>query len=189
MNQASPAGISRRQLMLQVCRGVIGAGVVLGGLTPAAAQSERRGASGAPLPRFAVISPGKARMRVGPGFNYATSWIYKRPGLPVEIIEEYSVWRQVRDADGTTGWMHVSVLSSTRNAMVAPWLRNSDNPESLAVHSRPSDASREVAKIEPGVVVHLAECDGTWCKVEVKGTSGYMQQIDLWGAYPGEVFK
>ena len=160
-------------------------------LEPAWSQTERRGASGGPLPRFAMVKPDRARMRVGPGFNYATKWIYKRPGLPVEIIEEYSVWRQVRDADGTEGWMHVSVLSSQRNAMVAPWLREgSDNSENfLAMKASANDSARDVASMEPGVVVHLDECDGNWCKIEAKGVKGYMHQKDLWGVYPNEVFK
>ena len=159
-------------------------------VSPVQAQSERRGASGAPLPRFAIIKPDRARMRVGPGFNYATKWIYQRPGLPVEIIEEYAVWRQVRDADGTEGWMHVSVLSSVRNAMVAPWLRGNSAEETyLDVKASGNDSARDVARLEPGVIVHLSECDGTWCELEVKGVSGYMHQNDLWGVYPNEVFR
>ncbi|PRX08084.1 UNVERIFIED_ORG: SH3-like domain-containing protein [Martelella mediterranea] len=164
---------------------------VVSPVSPVQAQSERRGASGAPLPRFAIIKPDRARMRVGPGFNYATKWIYQRPGLPVEIIEEYAVWRQVRDADGTEGWMHVSVLSSVRNAMVAPWLRGNSAEEDnyLAVKASANDSARNAASIEPGVIVHLEECDGTWCELEVKGVSGYMHQNDLWGVYPNEVFR
>lgn len=155
----------------------------------AQAQTERRGASGQPLPRFAIIQADRARMRVGPGFNYATRWIYKRAGLPVEIIEEYGTWRQVRDSDGTTGWMHVSVLSSTRNAMVAPWLRNSEEAQNFELQSSPNVSARTIAQIEPGVILRMKECDGTWCEVEVKGVSGYIQQDDLWGAYPGEAFN
>nr|WP_272213540.1 SH3 domain-containing protein [Marinicella sp. W31]MDC2879498.1 SH3 domain-containing protein [Marinicella sp. W31] len=133
--------------------------VVCAVVSPVQAQSERRGASGGPLPRFAIVKPDRARMRVGPGFNYATKWIYQRPGLPVEIIEEYAVWRQVRDADGTEGWMHVSVLSSVRNAMVAPWLRGngSDAPDYLDLKANADDSARDIANIEPGVIVHLDE--------------------------------
>lgn len=160
-------------------------------LEPAMAQTERKGASGGPLPRFAMIKPDRARMRVGPGFNYATKWIYKRPGLPVEITEEYSVWRQVRDADGTEGWMHVSVLSSQRNAMIAPWLRdgNAESENFLALKAGKDDSARDVASLEPGVIVHLEECDGTWCELSVKGVNGYMRQKDIWGVYPNEVFN
>ncbi|WP_174802208.1 SH3 domain-containing protein [Martelella limonii] len=176
----------RRWARLLICTSL-----VFSVLAPAMAQTERRGASGGPLPRFAMIKPDRARMRVGPGFNYATTWIYKRPGLPVEIIEEYSVWRQIRDADGTEGWMHVSVLSSQRNAMVAPWLRNStENSENMIpMKANANDSARDVASIEPGVIVRLEECDGTWCELEAKGVKGFMHQKDLWGVYPNEVFN
>ncbi|WP_052699665.1 SH3 domain-containing protein [Martelella endophytica] len=169
---------------------VLSALLVIAILTPAEAQSEqRRGASGAPLPRFAIIKPDRARMRVGPGFNYATKWIYKKPGLPVEITEEYSVWRQVRDADGTEGWMHVSVLSSVRNAMVAPWLRTDKDVPFLDIKAQQDDSARDVATIQPGAIVFMKDCDGTWCEVETSGITGYMHQNDLWGVYPDEVFR
>ncbi|WP_176085066.1 SH3 domain-containing protein [Martelella sp. HB161492] len=163
--------------------------ILAAALTSAQAQtSQRRGASGEPLPRFAVLKPDRARMRVGPGFNYATKWIYTRPGLPVEIIEEYSTWRQIRDADGTEGWMHVSVLSSKRNAMVAPWLRGSADKQFLDVKASDNDNARNVASLEAGVIVSLKSCDGKWCELEKQGVKGFMHQNDLWGAYPGEVF-
>ena len=176
--------------MLRIVRTALCAILFIAILAPVAqAANERRGASGAPLPRFAIIKPDRARMRVGPGFNYATKWIYKRPGLPVEIIEEYSVWRQVRDADGTEGWMHVSVLSSVRNAMVTPWLRGNEEAGFLEIKARADDSARNIATIQPGAVLHIKECDGSWCEVEVKGISGYMHQKDLWGVYPNEVFN
>jgi hypothetical protein len=63
-------------------------------------------------------------MRIGPSFEYAVEWLYQAPGLPLEITEEYGNWRQVRDCDGISGWMHQSLLSSKRTVIVGPWLKN-----------------------------------------------------------------
>ena len=38
--------------------------------------------------------------------------------MPVEIIAEYEAWRKVRDWEGTEGWMHQSLLSGQRTAIV-----------------------------------------------------------------------
>jgi len=46
-----------------------------------------------------------------------------------------------------------------------------------------------VAKIQPGVVVKVGECNGDWCRAEVDGTAGWVSQNEIWGAYPGEAFK
>ena len=46
-----------------------------------------------------------------------TAWVFRRAGLPVEIIQEFESWRQVRDAEGTTGWVLGTVLSGRRTAL------------------------------------------------------------------------
>src|SRR5262245_3148556 len=61
------------------------------------------GASGQPLPRFVSLKSDRVNMRSGPGTEYPMQWVYRRAGLPVEVIREFEAWRQVRDADGTTG--------------------------------------------------------------------------------------
>mgnify|MGYP006156268283 CR=1 FL=1 len=46
-----------------------------------------------------------------------------------------------------------------------------------------------IAKLEPGVVLKLSECNGNWCRAETGGVSGWLSQNEIWGAYPGEAFK
>jgi SH3-like domain-containing protein len=46
-----------------------------------------------------------------------------------------------------------------------------------------------IAKLEPGVVLDVRECNGTWCKTVADGTEGWVAQSEIWGAYPGEAFK
>jgi SH3-like domain-containing protein len=45
-----------------------------------------------------------------PGRDYAVAWLYTRPGVPMEVIQEYDNWRRVRDAEGTEGWVYQSLL-------------------------------------------------------------------------------
>ncbi|EPE95471.1 SH3 domain-containing protein [Rhizobium grahamii] len=115
--------------------GVLSAGCLLGimlssqttAANPAPQQSIQSNGSpgretGLRVPRFVSVKSKEARMRVGPSLDYATQWIYQAPGLPLEIIAEYDNWRQVRDCDGISGWMHRALLSSHRTALIGPWI-------------------------------------------------------------------
>lgn len=142
--------------------------------------------TGLPIPRYVSLRAQKARMRVGPSTIYATKWIYMKPGLPLEIIDEYGHWRQVRDDTGVTGWMHSALLSGTRTALIAPWLA-----KNATLRADPNPAATTIAELQPRVLVSLQSCTGTWCRVSVRdhSTRGYIRQDKLWGAYPGEMFQ
>jgi SH3-like domain-containing protein len=142
--------------------------------------------TGFAVPRYVSLKASRARMRIGPSTDYATTWVYTHRGMPLEITEEYGNWRRVRDYDGVSGWMYGSLLSGDRAALVGPWL---DTPVTL--YSEPSSRSRVVAKLSPKVMMGVTTCDGTWCNVVLKkaGMEGYVEQASLWGVYPGERFE
>lgn len=155
----------------------------------AAAQSTSIGPSGLPLPRFVSLKAERVNLRIGPSTDYAVSWRYMKSGLPVEIIREYENWRQIRDADGTEGWVSQTLLTGERTAVAAPWMRgNGDNIYVMMRRDSMSSAAI-VAKLEPGVILSLKECTGNWCRTEIQGVSGWVSQNEIWGAYPGEAFK
>ncbi len=149
------------------------------------AMAEVKGASGLPLPRFVSLKSKRVNMRVGPGRDYKVEWMYTKAGLPLEILQEYDNWRKVRDSEGEEGWVLQSLLSGKRTAIVAPW--NKDEKSSLvALTNAPGDTSAIIAKLEPGVVTQVSECDNGWCRVEVENVRGYASQDQLWGVYPNE---
>ncbi len=139
--------------------------------------------TGYPIPRFASIKSGNAHMRVGPSTDYQTNWVYSARGLPLEIIEEYGNWRQVRDPDGTSGWMFAPLLSGQRTAVVGPWME-----QSIKLRSAPNSSAAVVAELAPSVRLNISNCDGSWCNVslQTRRLSGYVAQANLWGVYPHE---
>ncbi len=146
---------------------------------PAAPPADRDdGTSGLPIPRFVSIKAGKAFVRSGPGDQYPVQWVYVRKGLPVEVIKEYQIWRQVRDDSGGTAWINKSLLSGERTAIVTRVVRT--------LYGRADLASPAVWRIAPGAVVSLVLCDGLWCRVARDGKGGYMLRAQLWGTYPNE---
>lgn len=135
-----------------------------------------------PLPRFVSLKSHKVFVRTGPGKKYPIKWVFQRKGLPVEIILEYETWRKIRDVDGEEGWVHQSLLSGRRTAIV-----NGNAPLHLKVKGR-ADSS-VLAAFEPGFVLLVDECKPPFCKVEGANYTGWVEQSRLWGVYSGEEFE
>jgi SH3-like domain-containing protein len=148
-------------------------------------------ASGLALPRFVSLKSDRVNLRQGPGTDYPIAWVFQRVGLPVEVIKEFEGWRQVRDAEGTTGWVLASALSGRRTVLVLPWEAKPGQAQqpSVALRDDDSESARPVAMVEAGVLASIIGCDGKWCRVSVGGYRGYVEQTKLWGAYPGEPIK
>ena len=139
--------------------------------------------TGLPLPRFVSLKADEVNVRRGPGWDHAIAWVFRRAGLPVEVIAEFDVWRQVRDSEGATGWVVGSLLSGRRTVLVAPWEAEKGT---IDMHEGASRSSRVSARLSPGVLGDVKECDGSWCRILIGGVSGYIAQDAVWGAYPGE---
>jgi SH3-like domain-containing protein len=134
-----------------------------------------------PLPRYASLEADEVNMRAGPGETYPKLWVYQRRGMPVEIIEEFDIWRRVKDYQGVVGWVKGSLLSGHRTAIVTETRRT--------LRKRAEDESPAVALLDPGVIARVLECDGVWCRLEVQGYKGWLKRADFWGVYPEEALK
>jgi SH3-like domain-containing protein len=142
--------------------------VATGSLSTAEAQRQRE------TPYWASIAAGRAFMRTGPGENYPAVWLYVRRDLPIQVIEVYRSWRKIRDPDGATGWMLVSLLSDTRTAIV-----RGERPAPML--EEPDEAARVRYRAEPGVVGRISRCADGWCHFDVGGRGGYLRVDRIWG--------
>ncbi len=153
---------------------------------PAAAPT----GSGLPVPRFVSLKSDRVNLRNGPSTEYPTGWVFRRAGLPLEVIKEFDAWRQVRDAEGATGWVLQSLLSGRRTALILPWeLKAGSTPPQVPVHTSEGENSTVVASVEAGVIANLQGCDGRWCRVTIDAYTGFIEQKKLWGVYEGETIK
>ena len=136
-----------------------------------------------PVPRFVSLRTDQVNLRAGPGFQYPVVWVYQRDGLPVEIIGEFDVWRQVVAPDGGTGWVHEATIRAHRGFYIT-------SPRAT-LRAAPDAGSAAVAYLDQGVVGSLVSChtNSDFCKASVKGISGYLAREDFWGAFAGEDFK
>ncbi len=149
--------------------------------------------SGLPLPRFVTTRSTPINVRVGPGTKYDVSWIYKVAGTPVEIIQEFDVWRKIRDVDGSVGWVHQNMLSGNRAGYVLP----ETNVERVALRRAAADDAGVSAWLSNGFPVKISSCEAGWCAVTAvdhppggspANYTGYLFEGDLWGVYRGESF-
>lgn len=178
-----------RNLIVRFSLAVL-AGILVSVVGPDFAHAQAaKGPSGLPLPRFVSLKAKSVNLRVGPSVDYAVAWRYMKSGVPVEIIQEYDNWRRIRDADGTEGWVNQALLSGERTAVAAPWMRGKGEDIYVNMRREALPNATLIAKIQPGVVIKVGECNGDWCRAEVDGTAGWVSQNEIWGAYPGEAFK
>ncbi len=172
--------------------GALACAVVAGpiaGLSAQDSQTSPAGGSGLSVPRFVSLKTDRVNLRQGPGTEYPTAWVFRRVGLPVEVIKEFESWRQIRDAEGTTGWVLGTMLSGRRTALILPWEAKAGQKAMATLRNDDSERADAFAEVEAGVLANIISCDGQWCRVSVGGYRGYIEQAKLWGAYQGEVIK
>lgn len=153
--------------------------------TASAAAAPAGGPSARPLPYFASLKRDTTNVRIGPGSGYPIRWIYQRASMPVEVLHRYGNWRRIRDMAGDGGWVHASMLSRRRAAVV-----QARNAKDVMMRSGPAADARVVAILKPDVLVTPQACRNDWCLVTVQGRRlrGHVPQARLWGVYPDEVF-
>ena len=97
---------SLREDALAVCLGL--------GLTTAengqAAAADTAGTSGLPWPHFVSLKADRVNVCKGPGTDYPIALVFEKAGLPVEVVREYGIWRQIRfesDRDVSEGTLKI----------------------------------------------------------------------------------
>jgi SH3-like domain-containing protein len=156
--------------------------LVLAALIGGAQAAEK---SAEPLPRFVSLRADTVNLRTGPGSRYPIEYVYHRKGYPLEIVAEFDQWRQVRDWQGTEGWVHQRMVNGTRSVVVQGAQR--------VLRASADNGAAPVAKLDPGVIAHLLECSTAWCRIEVQNgasdVKGWLSRNEIWGVLPGEVVK
>lgn len=134
-----------------------------------------------PLPRYVSLKGSEGNARRGPGLTHRIDWVFTRAGMPLRITAEYEHWRRIEDADGAGGWVHYSLLSGVRSALVTADVAD--------FHSGPGDDYGVTFRAERNVVGWIQECEPEWCRLSVDGEKGWVKKSDLWGVDAGEVIE
>ncbi|WP_292268999.1 SH3 domain-containing protein [Marivita sp.] len=143
--------------------------------------ADRGSVTNLPLPRFVSMKASEGNVRRGPSLSHRIDWVYKRRNMPLQITAEHEHWRRVQDRDGAGGWVHYSLLSGVRTAIVEVDLLN--------LYARPDSSTQVNAQLALGVVAEVRECLPDWCELSAGGYRGWARKGSYWGVLPQEVFE
>lgn len=140
-------------------------------MTVATAQDDEKPIGGL-FPRYASLKKGEVNVRSGPGNQYPTLWVYQRTGYPVQLLARYDNYYKVRDVEAEEGWVYIGLISAKKTGIVG-------GQEPLPLYRKADISSDIVARLAPGVVVDLDECEASRCKVDVEGYGGWVAKERL----------
>lgn len=143
------------------------------------ADPQRGPVTNLPLPRYVSLKGSEGNARRGPSLSHRVDWVFRHAGMPLRVTAEYGQWRRVEDRDGAGGWVHYSLLSGVRTAVI--------EDEMAQLHTRADPDSTVAARAEAGAVVKLDACTRDWCQVTGGGVKGWLPKTALWGVDPEEV--
>jgi SH3-like domain-containing protein len=134
-----------------------------------------------PIPRFVTLKTNEGNARRGPGLTHRIDWVFTRAGMPLRVTAEFENWRRIEDQEGVGGWIHYTLLSGSRSALIAV--------DMAEFRDDPEDTARIAFQAEAGVVGRLLECNLNWCRMSVDGSRAWVRKTALWGVMPDEIVE
>ena len=132
--------------------------------------------SGLQIPRMVSLKNSLTFVRTGPGKEFPIKFEINQKGYPVEIIAEFNNWRKINTKNNLSGWIHTQLLSSFRTALLIT---------NTTLKRRPSDSSKNLAKLLPDLLIQIKTCKFKWCNIEIireKKFLGWVKKNTLWGS-------
>lgn len=118
----------------------------------------------------------KTNFRYGPEMTFPLKFTWNGLGLPVEVLKEQGGWVYVQDSEGDYGWIQRRMLTKRGMVLVK---------KDTEIRDKKTCDSKIVAFIKNGALLHLKECDGDACRVQVayqdKKIGGWVFRQFLWG--------
>jgi len=63
---------------------------------------------------YLSLKNSEVNLRQGPSFEYPIKLIYKKKYLPVMILDKSETWREIKDFQNNSGWIHICQLSKKK---------------------------------------------------------------------------
>lgn len=126
----------------------------------------------AALAEMVAVSNENVNMRSSPSEQSNVLWKLGQ-GFPLKVVKRSGKWLQVRDFEGSSGWIHKNVVSRSGHMIV--------KKRKINLRSSPSEQGKVVAKAGYGVVFKTLEKKKGWVKVKQDGVTGWVSEGLLWG--------
>lgn len=129
-----------------------------------------------------MVNHKEAKIRNGPDTDYIVLW---RPRLytPLEVLAKHKDWFVVRDSEGDVGWIHKTVVTKNKSAIIIG--------KYLNVRSEPSLDARVLFQAPKNYTFKVTETKGEWYKVkDPEGDEGWIFRKGVWdGTTPAKIKK
>lgn len=143
--------------------------------------AEKGSVTGFEIPRFVSLKSNEINLRVGPSVNYPINIKYVKRNLPIEIIDEFKLWREVKDYEGNTGWIKKGLLKGDRYVLTG--IKKND----AKIFNRPN--GKKIGIIKKNNILKLEICLENWCYISHQNVSGWLSKNDIWGVYKEEIYN
>ncbi len=144
--------------------------------------AETGSVTGFELPRFVSLKSNDVNLRVGPSINYPIKIKYIQKNLPVQIIDEFDVWRKIQDHKNNIGWIHKGLIKGDRFILTINKNENVKN-----IYNRPN--GKIVGIIKSNNILNLEHCLVDWCYISHIDISGWISKDFIWGIYKDEIYN
>ena len=138
--------------------------------------------TGLEIPRFVSLKSNDVNMRVGPSVNYPIKLKYVFQNYPLEIIDEFDVWRKSKDHEGNIGWIHKSLIKGDRFILI-----NHNTNRDVNLYNIPN--GKIIGIIKKNNILDLNLCILDWCKVSKDKVTGWVLKENIWGVYQTEMYN
>lgn len=132
------------------------------------------------LPTFVSVRGDEVNMRTGPAERFPVRYIYQEKHLPLQVLDYIDGWYQVRESDGTIGWINKVMLSKERFVFI---------PMDTHLLEKADSDTLPVALIQQGTIGKLEKCpkNSDFCKIRFDQIEGWLQKSKFWGVHLHEV--
>ena len=125
--------------------------------------------------KFLSLKNNEVNLRQGPSFEYPIKLVYKKKYLPVMVIDKSETWREIKDYQNNSGWIHVSQLSKKKSGI--------NIKKNNIIYKKQTIYSEPLVRLEIGRLVLVKKCNTDWCQIKTGGYSGWVFKNTLWGKF------
>jgi len=138
--------------------------------------------TGLKLPRFVSTKSNESNLRIGAHKDYPIILTYNIKNIPLEIVDEYEIWRKIIDINGNQGWMHESLLKGNRYGIIKTF---HDQP--AQIYNKPRGIT--IGTIGNRNIIKIKKCLNLWCFISYNKFRGWINKKNIWGVYDEEKFN
>ena len=122
---------------------------------------------------YACVNNNTLNIRSAPSTQSAIVWKVVRH-YPFQILASQGVWRQVKDFEGDTGWVHSDYLSTAKTAIVTNEFAN--------IRASATISSEKVGKADYGDVFPVLSVKDKWVEIQMPDSneSAWIYKSLLW---------